>query len=281
MNESDLKLEMQQVPLARLGRENAARAIAGGLSSRRATPRRWRGPLAAGVGLIVAFAFTAPGQATVDWIAEGVHLRAAAANSHGSGNAVEIGRGTGPAGQPFSVEAVAYKDSGACLLLNPPGSGPEDGTYGGQAACASPEGDEPGSLGSGPHATDYFPLPNGGAIAFGLVNSETKSAAVTSPGHEDGEVDLFPLTGDITRNDGSVAPLPALTAYVTFLPPDVGDLARGAPASLATYGSDGSELSSRPLARQATPGGRIADCGPQGPGLPRLPCLSAIGHVGG
>jgi len=245
MNERELERELCSTPVPAASRDRAARSILSATAANRGG-RRWRVPLAGVVGLIAGFAFTAPGQATVEWVAETIHLQDPEGSGFSLTDGKTVGVGTSPAGHRYRVLAYPAGEAGVCLQLEPPGEEIETRARSfSESNCVSQGDSDSEEVFGGDRAKlngqpSYIPLRGGGVVALGGVGD-----AVTSVQVSDGQTgvaidaDLFPISGEAEQADGSTQDLPAFNAYVAFLPAGAGDVQEGAPAKLTGRSSDG------------------------------------------
>ena len=270
MREMELREMLRSVEVPAGSPRRAAHAIRAANSP----SRRWRLLLATAIAVTVGFAFTAPGQATVDWVADVTHLRESDSEHDPFGAAVVVGQGTTPAGGTYEVKALSVSHDDVCMLLDlPPGEGVSETFYLDESTCS-----RAGGRGGGTVSTDFRPLPGGGVAAIGLADAQASSATVTSSEGEEINVDLFHLAGDLSRDDGTTEPLPAVTAYVAFLPAGIGNVEGGEAATFTVRSADGTVTESSPLAWAVVGEGDDAigfDCGEGGSYAPGDLCARA------
>ena len=114
-----LERELASIPVPPGSGERAAEAIAADLAGGR-RGRGWKLPLLASLGLLLAFSFTAPGQAAVEWVAETIRLEDPEGNGFSLQDGKTLGAGTSPAGHRYEVVAYPVGEAGVCLSLDPP-----------------------------------------------------------------------------------------------------------------------------------------------------------------
>ena len=266
MKATELQDQLRSLPTPPGSHRRVGLALASALPPRR---RRWRLPLASIAALAGVLTLTTPGQATVDWVAEAVHLQEASYDgiredeSGRFGQAVTLGTGTDPGGRPYSVQVLPTGRGAVCMMLElSPEASPQNFVYLDESSCGTANHEGEPSI-----RTNFFPLSEGGVAAFGLVDSDAASATVSSAGGEQIGVDLFPLAGDLSQRDGSTVSLPSLTAFVAFPPAGVGDVEEGAAATLSTRSAEGEAIGSVDLAWAKVGEGDSAqayDCGATG-----------------
>lgn len=251
MNEDQLRREMNAIAVPEGSRMRVAEAMARTPNS----GRRWRVPAGAALATAAAFAFTAPGQAAVDWVAEAVHLKAPAGGFFKPDDRQTVATGTSPAGDAYSVEAIANDNGDVCLILDAPVAGPPSIMFG--PTCTSEQRAD-GAYGG----TTYLQLRSGGHAAFGLADPAATSATVTADDFEAIEVDLVDVSGEVERTDGTLVPIPTLSVFVAFLPPGLGDVETGSTATITAVDAGGEAVLSEDLQWvRLGPTGLTVDCG--------------------
>ena len=241
MIERDLEAELRATPVPAGSRERAARGILAALPEARGRP--WRLPLAGLVALIAGFAFTAPGQATVEWVAETIHLQDPEGGGFRETDGKIVGSGMSPSGHRYEVLAYPAGGGGVCLQLEPPVEEVETKARSfSESTCVFRGDSEAMGIGGGPAELDgqpsYLPLTSGGVIALGGVDDAVRSVEVGADDAAPIDADLFPVAGEVAQPDGSVEHLPNFNAYVVFLPPGIGEVQGGIPAEFTAHSSD-------------------------------------------
>lgn len=191
-----------------------------------------------GLAMLGVFLTTAPGQATVDWVADAIQL-------DDDGTEVPVGGGELTDGTTYDVYAQVIDDR-VCLGMRIDPDAVSEGGLSGNSFCNFERWRK--TLVDFPF---YGPLESGGTIYTAVASPRVETAEISftdSSGEvRTEEADVFRLRGDIVVKGGPREPIDPAALIVGLLPEGVGDVAQGSVANLTVGTLAGEELATSTL----------------------------------